>query len=57
MPPEACAGDEEHFLPFAEADAFAKHGEIERFDAREKRVVSVNEQPKRAAAVGVDQVE
>jgi hypothetical protein len=39
MPPEACAGDEEHFLRFAEADCVAKDGEIERLDAREQRVV------------------
>src|SRR5689334_6683369 len=57
MPPEACTGDEEHFFRLAQADPFVENREIERLDAPEERVVGVDEQPQRAAAVGVDQVQ
>jgi len=57
VPPEACPGDKQHFFRLAEADAFSENSEIERLDAREKRVVGVDEQPQRAAAVRIDQIE
>jgi len=57
MPPEACTGDKEHFFRLAQADLFAENREIERLDASEQRVVGVDEQPQRAAAVGVNQVQ
>jgi len=57
MPPELCAGDEEHFFRLAEADAFAKHREVKRFDAGKQRVVSMHQKPQRAAAIYVNQIE
>src|SRR6266852_1045799 len=57
VPPEFCAGDEDHFIRFAEPDTFAKHREVQRFDAGQQRVVSMHQKPQGAAAVGIDQIE
>ena len=57
MPPKARAGNKEHFLRFAEPDAFAEDREIERLDAREQSIVSMHQKPQRAAAIGIDEIE
>ena len=57
MPPEFCSGDEEHSFRLAEADTFAEHREIQRFDAGEQRVVSMHQKPERAAAICIDEIE
>src|SRR5258708_35582155 len=57
VPPKFCAGDEDHFIRFAEPDAFAKNREIQRFDAGQQRVISMHQKPERSAAVGGYKVE
>ena len=45
------------FSALLRAHAFAENREIQRFDAREQRAVSMHEKPERAAAICVDQIE
>src|SRR5262249_32749433 len=54
---EARLSDKHHFFRFGEPDAFSKNGEVERFNARKQRAIGVYEEPKRCAAVGVDEAE
>src|SRR5580692_7973646 len=57
MPAKARAGDENHFLRFAEADALAEDCKIYGFDAREQRAVRAHEEPERATAFRIDEIE
>ena len=57
MPSEFCSSDEEHSFRLAEADTFAEHREIQRFDAGKQHVVSMHQKPERAAAICIDEVE
>ena len=57
MPRKFCAGDEDHFFRFAQADPFAKHRKVQRFDARQQRIISMHQKPQCAMAVNVDQIE
>src|SRR5258708_227151 len=54
---EARLGNEHHFFGFGKTNAFAEDGEVQQLDAAEEGAISMNEKPKSAAAVGINETE
>ena len=55
MASEARLGNEHHFLGFGKTNALAENGEVQQLHAAKEGAVGVDQQPKCAAAVGINE--